>query len=72
LKEEQEILKKQQKFVNILPLQSKSQEKGPPFSFPIYYSSSSHKSSLISKLERTFEEKKNKKHCKETLRRYNF
>jgi hypothetical protein len=44
-----------------------------PFSFPIYSSSSSQKSFLISKFENFFEEiNKNEKDCKETLRRYNF
>ncbi len=44
LKEEQERLKKQQKFTNILPLQSRFLERGPPFSSPFYSSSSFHKS----------------------------
>jgi hypothetical protein len=55
-----------------LPLQSRSLERGSVFSFPVY-SSSSHKSSLISKFEIAFEEiRKNEKDCKETLRRYSF
>jgi hypothetical protein len=38
LKEEQEILKEQHKFANILPLQSRSPKRGPPFPSPVYYS----------------------------------
>jgi hypothetical protein len=60
LKEEQERLKEQQTFANILPLQFRSLERGPPFTFPIY-SSSSQKSFSISKFERAFEEFKIKK-----------
>jgi hypothetical protein len=56
LKEEQERLKKQHKFVNILPLQSRSPESGPPFSSPIYSSSSFQKSSPISKIKIALEE----------------
>jgi hypothetical protein len=54
-------------------LQSRSLEKGLPFPPLVYYSSSSQKSSPISKFEKDFEViRKNKKKCKETLRRYNF
>jgi hypothetical protein len=55
LKEEQKRLKEQQNFANILPLQFRSLERGPPFSF-LVYSFSSQKSFLISKFERAFEE----------------
>jgi hypothetical protein len=70
LEEEQERLREQQKFVNILLLQSRSLEKGPPFFSPIYSSSSSHKSFPISKFEKYFEEiRKNERDCKKILRR---
>jgi len=67
-------LREQQKFTNILPLQSRSSKRGPPFpSLVYYYYFSSQKSYLISKFERAFEAiRKNKRDCKETLRRYNF
>jgi len=56
-----------------LPLQSRSFKRGPPFSSLVYSSSSSHRSSQISKFEKALEViKKNKKDCKETLRIYNF
>jgi hypothetical protein len=39
----------------------------------VYSSSSSHKSFSICKFEKAFEEiRKNKRNCKETLRRYSF
>jgi hypothetical protein len=64
LKEEQERLKEQQNFANILPLQSRSPKRGPPFPFPIYYSFSFQKSSAISKFERVFEAiRKNERDC---------
>ncbi len=73
LKEEQERLRKQQKFANILPLQYRSLERGSIFSSLVYSSSSSQKSSLISKFERIFEKiRKNEKDCQETLKRYSF
>ncbi len=55
LKKEQEGLREQQKFVNILPLQSRFPNKGLPFPFQICYSSSFKKSSPISKFERVSE-----------------
>jgi hypothetical protein len=55
LKEEQERLKKQYKFVNILFLQSRSLEIGSPFN-SLVYSSSFQKYFSISKLEKAFEE----------------
>ncbi len=62
----------QQKFANILPLQFRFPKKGPPFPSLVYYSSS-QKSSLKFKYERTFEAiRKNERDCKETLRRYRF
>jgi len=73
LKGEQEKLKEQQKFVNILPLQFRSLERGPPFPSLVYYYSSSQKTSPISNFERDFEAiRKNERDYKETLRRYNF
>ncbi len=73
LKEEQERLRELQKFANILPMQFRFSKRGLPFPYPIYYSFSSHKSSFMSKFERTFEAiRKNEKDCKETLRKYNF
>ncbi len=72
LKKEQERLKEQQKFVNILLLQSRSPKRGLFFPSPIY-SSSFHKSSPISRFERAFEAiRKNERDYKETLRRYSF
>ncbi len=72
LKEEQERQREQQRFVNILPLQSKSLEKGLPFPSFIY-SSSFQRFSLTSKFEKAFEEiRKNNRDCKETLRNYSF
>jgi hypothetical protein len=48
-------------------------KRGLPFPFLVYSSSSSQKSSLISKFEKAFEKKKfNERDCNETLRRYNF
>ncbi len=72
--EEQERLKEQQKFTNILPLQSRFSKRGPPFpSLIYYYSSSSQKSSSISKFEKAFEAiRKNERGCKGTLKRYSF
>jgi hypothetical protein len=55
LKEEQERLREQQQFANILPLQSKFSKSSLPFPSPIYSSFSSKKSFLISKFERAFE-----------------
>jgi hypothetical protein len=56
-----------------LPLQFRLPERGPPFPFPIHFSSSSQKSSSISKFEKVFEAiKKNETYCRETLRRYCF
>jgi hypothetical protein len=39
--EKEERQREQHNFKNILPLQSRSIERGPPFLYPIYYSSSS-------------------------------
>jgi len=41
LKEEQEGLREQQKFANLLPLQSRFLKRGPPFPPQVYYYSSS-------------------------------
>jgi hypothetical protein len=73
LKEEkQKRQRKQQKISNILPLKSRFLEISSPFSTPIY-SSSSQRSSPLSKFERVFEAiKKNNKNCKEIVRKYNF
>jgi hypothetical protein len=72
LKEEQERLREQHKFANILPLQFRSPQKSPPSPFSVYYSSS-QKSSPIFKYEKAFEAiRKNERDCKETLRRYIF
>jgi hypothetical protein len=61
-------LKEQQKFVNILPLQFRSIERGPPFPSPIYFFIFySQKSSPISKFERAFEVIKQ---MKEIVRKY--
>jgi hypothetical protein len=66
LKEEEERLREQHKFANILLLQSRSPDRGLPFS-------SSLKSFSRSKFEKTFEAiRKNEWDCKETLKRYNF
>jgi hypothetical protein len=60
-------------FSNILPLQSRFRERGPPFPFPIYSSSSSQTSSPLFKFDKTFEAiRKNDRDCKETSKRYNF
>ncbi len=65
MKEEQERLREQQKFANILPLQFRSPKKGPPFPSLVYYSSS-QKSFLIFKYERAFEViRKNERDYKE-------
>jgi hypothetical protein len=73
LKKEQERLREQYKFANILPLQSRFPKRGLPFPSPVYYSYFSHKSSLISKFEKAFETiKKIERDCKEALKRYNF
>ncbi len=72
LNEEQERQSEHQKFVNILPLQSRSREKGLHF-LPLVYSSSFQNFFPISKFEKAFEAiRKNERDCKETLRRYNF
>jgi len=56
-----------------LPLQSRSPKRGSPFPSPIYFSSSSQRSSPLSTFERAFEAiGKNNKNCKETFRKYNF
>ncbi len=55
LREEQEGLKEHQLFANILPLKSRSPERGSPFPSQIYYSFSFQKFSPISKFERAFE-----------------
>ncbi len=55
-----------------MPLQFKFPEKGPPFLSPIY-TSSSQRSSPLSKFEKSFEViRKNDKDCKETLKRHSF
>ncbi len=41
--------------INILPLQSRSPERGSPFPSPIYSSSSSQRSFPLSKFEKAFE-----------------
>jgi hypothetical protein len=73
LKEEIDKHKEQHKFANILLLQCRPPERGPPFPSPISSSSSSQRSSPISKFEKVFEEiLRNERDCKETLRRYSF
>jgi hypothetical protein len=71
--ENQERQREHQNFTNILPLQSRSLERGFPFSSLVYSFSFSNKSSPLSKFEKAFEAiRKNDKNCQETLRRYNF
>jgi hypothetical protein len=54
-----------------LSFQFKFLERGQPFLFHVYSSSSSQKSSSLFKFEKTFEaNRKNNRYCKETLRRY--
>jgi hypothetical protein len=54
-KEKEERQRKHHNFINILPLQSRSPERGSPFPSPIYSSSSSQRSSPLSKFEKAFE-----------------
>jgi hypothetical protein len=61
LKEEQEKLREQLKFTNILHSQSRSPKRGLPFPSLVYSSSFSQKSSPISKVERAFEAIRKKK-----------
>jgi hypothetical protein len=73
LKKEIEKHREQHKFANIFLLQCRPLERGPPFPSPVSSSSSSQRSSPISKFEKAFEEiLRNERDCKETLRRYNF
>ncbi len=68
----QKKLKRTIKNSNILPSQSRFQERGPAFPSPIY-SSSSQRSFLLFKFERDFVMiRKNNRDCKETLKKYNF
>jgi hypothetical protein len=56
-----------------LSLQFKPPKRGSPFHSFVYSSSSSQRSSLISKFEKAFEKiRKNERDYKETLRRYSF
>jgi hypothetical protein len=67
LREEKQ--RREKNFSNILPLQSRSPERGPPFPSHVYYSSSSQRSFPLSKFERVFEAiRKNNNDCKEILK----